>query len=387
MAHLRDLDPKIITELTNKEFTCRQVTEDRDDIIKALECIYSHYKFDYLHQALYDIEYFQEILRSGRYVAAVAENKDGQIMGFGALDAHPWFDGLMEMGGLVVNPIARGLGLGDMLDEYRIEVGAARGIRGLFATPVMPNPASQKLLSRHGYIPTGMYFHAGGPESLGASGDGFHPMDCGFSVYIYDKESEHLLYVPEEIKAFTEDIFEATGLKYRFEEAADEAKTGAGGQTSQAAEGTGDGSQASRAAMPDTHDSTGGAKTSAAESACGTDIDFNHEVVSKLLETRVRNISPDFREKLAEIPYHEEGETQAFMLLMSMNDPLCPECYEYLRSEGFIFTGLVPGGEEDLIVMEYLKHPVYCSYLHIMPDYERILDMIAEINGKDMPCE
>lgn len=348
MTHLKDLNPKVITELTDRDFTCRLVTDDQEDIVKALECIYSHYKFDYLHQALYDVDYFKEILQGGRYVAAVAENKDGQVMGFGALDAHPWFDGLMEMGGLVVNPIARGLGLGDMLDDYRVEIGRTRGVRGLFATPVMPNPASQKLLSRHGYIPTGMYFHAGGPESLGASGDGFHPMDCGFSVYIYDKETEHVLYVPDEIKDFVRDIFGEVGLKYRFAEA------GEGGEI-------------------------------AGEDAAGTDVDLNHEVVSKLLEVRVRNISPDFREKIDALPYFEEGsDTQALMMLLCMNEPMCPECYEYLRSCGFIFSGLVPGGEQDLIVMEHLRHPIYRDFLHIEPDYERVLDMLYEVNGKDM---
>ena len=283
MTHLRDLDPKIITELADREFTCRLVTDDQANIVKALECIYSHYKYDYLHQALYDIDYFKEILNGGRYVAAVAENRAGQVMGFGALDAHPWFDGLMEVGGLVVNPIARGMGLGDMLDDYRIEIGRERGIRGLFATPVMPNPASQKLLSRHGYIPTGMYFHAGGPESLGASGDGFHPMDCGFSVYIYDKETEHVLFVPDEIKDFTRDIFSEVGLNYRFAEASEvtEAEPGA------------------------------------------TEIYLNHEVVSKLMESRLRNISPDFRDRIAELPYKGDGtDIQAVMLLMSMNEPL-----------------------------------------------------------------
>ena len=183
MTHLRELDPKVITELKDKDFTCRTVKEDTEDIVKALECIYSHYRYGYLHQALYDIDYFMEILRNGRYFAAVAENRSGQIMGFGALDEHPWFRGLMEMGGLVVNPIARGLGLGDRLDDYRIEAGRERGVMGLFSTPIMPNPASQRLLTRHGFTATGMYFHAGGPESLGSSGDGFHPMDCGFGVY------------------------------------------------------------------------------------------------------------------------------------------------------------------------------------------------------------
>lgn len=358
MAHLRDLNPKVITELTNKEFTCRLVTEDQEDIVKALEAIYSHYKFDYLHQALYDVDYFKEILRGGRYVAAVAENKDGQVVGFGALDAHPWFDGLMEMGGLVVNPIARGLGLGDMLDDYRIEIGRTRGIRGLFATPVMPNPASQKLLTRHGYIPTGMYFHAGGPESLGASGDGFHPMDCGFSVYIYDKETEHVLYAPDEIKDFVKDVCGEVGMKFSFAEPG-------------AAVGN---------AEPD-------AATATAETYAdgGTYVDLNHEVVSKLLEVRLRNISPDFKEKIDALPYFDEGsETQALMLLMCMNEPMCPECYEYLRSRGFIFSGLVPGGEQDLIVMEHLRHPIYRDFLHIEPDYERVLELLYEVNGKDM---
>ena len=366
MTHLKDLDPKIITELTDREFTCRLVSEDQDDIVKALECIYSHYKLDYLHQALYDVDYFKEILQSGRYVAAVAENRDGQVMGFGALDAHPWFDGLMEMGGLVVNPIARGLGLGDMLDEYRIEIGRERGIRGLFATPVMPNPASQKLLSRHGYIPSGMYFHAGGPESLGASGDGFHPMDCGFSVYIYDKETEHVLYAPEEIKDFVRDIFGEIGLNYRFAEGAE-----VGGEDT--------------AGATESQGKALGIAPQNAAAAGNTEMYLNHEVVSKLMESRLRNISPDFRDRIAELPY-KEGETdiQAVMLLMSMNEPMCPECYEYLRSEGFIFTGLVPGGEQDLIVMEHLKHPIYRDFLDIQPDYERILDMLYAINGEDM---
>ena len=347
MTHLRDLNPKVITELTNRDFSCRLVKDDDEDIIKALECIFSHYKYDYLHQALYDLDYFKDILRSDRYVAAIAENRDGQVLGFGALDAHPWFTGLMEMSGLVVNPIARGLGLGDMLDDYRIEIGATRGIRGLFATPVMPNPASQKLLTRHGFIPSGMYFHAGGPESLGGSGDGFHPMDCGFSVYIYNKEAEHKFFVPDECKTFVEDVYDEIGLKYTFEE--------------------------------------GSGPNEAAITATETELDLNPETVSKLLEVKVEKIGPDYREKIMGLEYFAPGsETQALMMLIEMADPLCPELYDYVRGQGFIFTGLVPGGENDLMVMQHLRHPVYRDFLYIEPDYERILNRLYTINGADM---
>jgi len=44
----------------------------------------------------------------------------------------------------------------------------------------------------------------------------------------------------------------------------------------------------------------------------------------------------------------------------------------------------VPGGEQDLIVMEHLRHPIYRDFLHIEPDYERVLDLLYEVNGADM---
>ncbi|MBO5995336.1 MAG: GNAT family N-acetyltransferase [Firmicutes bacterium] len=342
MKHLRELHPKVITELIDKDFSYRLTEDDEGDIVKALEAIYSHYRYDYLHQALYDIDYFREIMRSGRYVAAVAENKSGQVMGFGALDAHPWFDGLMEMGGLVVNPIARGMGLGDGLDDFRIEIGRKRNIRGLFSTPIMQNPSSQKLLSRHGFIPTGMYFHAGGPESLGGSGDGIHPMDCGFGVYIYDKETEHTLYVPEDYRELIRDIFEEIGLNHSFAEPFE-------------------------------------------KQPVKTVMYLNHEVVSRLLEVRIGEIGQDYRERIGELPYKdEESDVEAIMLLVSMNDPLCPEFCEYLRGQGFFFTGCVPGGTNDLLVMQHLKYSIDRDYVKAEPDYAKVLNRLYEINGSAM---
>ena len=328
--------------LLDKDFTCRLIEDNDEDIIKALQCIYSHYGYEYLHQDLYRMDYFKEVLRNGRFVAAVAENKHGQVMGFGANDAHPWFPGLMEMGGLVANPIARGMGIGDMLDDFRIEAGRKRGLRGLFSTPIMPNPASQKLLSRHGFIPTGMYFHAGGPDSLGDSGDGIHPMDCGFGVYIYDKDTLHTLYAPDECREFIKDIYGVTGINYVI-----------GGDD--------------KASHEDTV------------------MYFNHEVLQNLLEVKIKSIGPDYRECISELPISEKDtHIEALMLLLNLNDPLCPACYDYLRSKGFIFTGCVPGGEDDMLVMEHLKYTVDRDFIVIQPDYERILDLVYEINGDDM---
>ena len=55
-----------------------------------------------------------------------------------------------------------------------------------------------------------------------------------------------------------------------------------------------------------------------------------------------------------------------------------------LAEGAFSVSGLVPGGEQDLIVMQHLRHPIYRDFLHIEPDYERVLDMLYEVNGKDM---
>ena len=345
--------------LLDKDFTCRQTLNDEEDILKAWHCIYSHYGFNYLHQDLYRMDYFKEIMANGRYVAAVAENKSGQVMGFGALDGHPWFPGLMEMGGLVVNPIARGLGLGDALDDYRIEIGKGLGIRGLFSTPIMPNPASQKLLTRHGYIATGMYFHAGGPASLGGSGDGIHPMDCGFCVYIYDKDLEHVIYVPEECKEFIKDTYDEVGLKYLM--ADDKAASDPDGKTpdEQAAE-----------AHPEK-----------------TTVFYNHEVTQDLLEVKFNEIGQDYRDCVEALPLNSgfNGKNiDAILLFLNMNDPLCQECYEYCRERGFIFTGCVPGGDMDLLIVQYLKYTIDRDYIQAEPNYAEIIDRLYEINGDDM---
>ena len=144
---------------------------------------------------------------------------------------------------------------------------------------------------------------------------------------------------PEEIKEFLKDVMDEVGIIYEFKE-----------------------SPGFRA------DKTG--------------IDFNHEVPSKLLETRILGIGPDFPEVIERLPYHEDDtDIQALMMLISLNDPGCPELYQYLRSHGFIFAGSVPGGEEDLIVMEHLKHPIYKDFIKIQPDYEAIMSKVLKING------
>ena len=326
------------TELLDKDFNLRLLENNDEDIIKALECIYSHYGYNYLHQALYDLDHFKEVLSNGRLIAAVAENAHKQVMGFGFMDAHPWFPGFMEAGGLVVNPVARGLGLGDKAIDFFNEKGREIGLKGLFVTPIMPHAVSQVLFSRHGYIPTGIYFHAGGPDSLGESGDGIHPMDCGIGVFIYDYETVRTLYVPEECREFVRDIYDEAGLKYEMKEPG---------------------------SLP----------------SGDTEIDFNHEVKENLLETRIFKIGSDFRERIDDFPLDpDDKEVESIMLLMDMKDPACPECYRYLREKGFFFTGTVPGGESEMIIMEYLKYRVDRDAIVIRPDYKRILDRVNEIS-------
>ena len=72
---------------------------------------------------------------------------------------------------------------------------------------------------------------------------------------------------------------------------------------------------------------------------------------------------------------------EALMMLVEMTDPLCPEYYEYLKGQGFIFTGCVPGGTNDLMIMQHLRHPIYKDFIMIEPDYKRVMDRVLEING------
>ena len=328
-------------EWQNTDFSCRPTLDRDEDIVNAIQCIYTSYGYNYIHQELYNVDIFRNMLQSGRYISVLAENRFHQVAGHIAIEEHNWFPGIMEVCNLVVKPSVRGKNISDLLVEAIISLGKERNLSGIYSMPAMFHPVSQRLATQNGFCPCGMYFHLLGASVAGEYGDGSSRLSAAFSVHIYDKMTVHILYLPEECAGFVENIFEEENLKY-----------------------------AVKSAYP--------------YSSEKTSLSYNYETLSKRLEIKIDQVGDDMEEVLKDLLTREESEmVEVIMVYLNINDPGCPACYSFLRERGLIFTGCLPGSRiNDYLLLQHLRgRTIDKSKLVAEPDYKEMLDRLYEING------
>lgn len=330
-------------EWRNTDFTCRPTIDQDEDIVQAIRCIYTSYGYNYIHQELYNVDVFREMLQSGRYISVLAENGDKQVAGHIAIEEHHWFPGIMEVCNLVVKPAVRGQKVSDSLVESVIHLGEERKLSGLYSMPAMFHPISQRLSTENGFYPCGMYFHLLGNNVAGEFKGRSSRLSAAFSVHVYDMTTAHVLYLPEECAEFAEDVFETEKMNYSL-------------------------------------------KSSDADLPEKTVLSYNIDTLSRRLEIKIDSAGKDLEESMENLLFSEESEmVEVIMVYLNMNDPSCPVCYRFLRGLGFIFTGCLPGSKaNDYILMQHLKgRPIVRKKLVAEPDYEKMLHRIYKINGME----
>ncbi len=329
--------------LLDTNFTCRLTTDSDEDIIRVIQCIYTAYGYNYLHQELYRTDVFKSMLHGGGYLSVLVENEHHQVVGHIALEEHAWFPGIMEACNLVVKPMARGNDLASVLVRDLLERGERRNLRGIYGMPVMFHPISQILLGKHGFTPCGMYFHILPGEAIKGRKIDSGRVDTAFCVHVYDKTTPHPLYLPSECAAFIQDVFQKEQLSFSL----------SGGEES----------------VP--------ASTS-------TSVSYKVDTVSKLLEVKVDAIGADLSARLNNPPFEKDlAVVEVITVYLNMNDPCCPVGYRTLKELGFIFCGCLPGSSaHDYAIMQHLREqPVVKENIVAQPDYAEMLNKLYAING------
>ena len=343
---IRELGKEKIS-LLDSETDCELTGTEDEDIIEAIRCIYAVYGYDYVHPQLYHIDHFRERLNSGKYISVLCKNAHSQSLGHVALDELDEFPGVMEFCNLVVKPYSRGLGVAGKLTKAVLDAGKTCKTRGLFSRPVMQHTATQKILDRVGFIPCGMYFNAMGTDQvtdkeLRKRNTRLH---WAFSIVAFDREREHILYLPDECRDFVLDRFDRSRMNYRIAE---------------------DG--------PDAPDRS--------------EISYHVNNAARTIDIIINSIGSDFEQRMD--AFRNEKETdliESIFVYLSMNDPSCPECYRYFRDNGYIFTGCLPGSTAgDYILLEDLRNkPIERSTIVAEPEYENMLNrlysMMQEANA------
>lgn len=323
------------------DFKYRPTIDQDEDIVKAIRCIYTSYGFNYIHQELYNVDIFKDMLKSGRYISVLAENTAQQVAGHIAIEEHKWFPGIMEVCNLVVKPSVRGKNISNRLVESVINLGQERHLNGLYSMPAMFHPISQKLSTENGFYPCGMYFHLLGDNVAGEYKGRSSRLSAAFSVHVYDMTTAHLLYLPEECSEFVIDVFEKQKINHT-----------------------------TRPEVP--------------ELSGKTSLSYTLDTLSRRLEIKIDAAGADLEESLQNLLFREKSEMiEVVMVYLNMNDPGCPPCYRFLRDLGLIFTGCLPGSKSnDYLLLQHLKgRPIAKEKIVAEPDYQRMLDSLYRING------
>lgn len=328
--------------LEDAELSITGMNSTDEDINEAVKCMYSAYGYEYIHQALYKIEHFRDLINDKSFLASMVRNAHGQVLGMGALVRDQDFPGLYEVSNLATKKYARGHGVAKMVFNELLQKTVSLDAEAVYCCPVAFHTATQKLCEENGMTPCGFILQGFPPNAAGGFRDGNRRLDYALCANIIRKDRLHILYLADEIKPLVTEFFDAEQVAYTVSEPDELPKE-------------------SRIVLGvDSFTSTASVVTD----ECGADFG-----------TQLTDIVND-RDVVA---------CEIIMLFLNVSGKGAISAYKTLRSHGFIFTGSLPGSVNgDYVIMQRLQgQPFRRDRIQLTPRYSAYLDRILRVNEPD----
>lgn len=127
-----------------------------DDTAGLARCAYRCYGFSYVRDTIYRPELFEELLRRGLIISAVALDPDGEVVAHVALSRGSLEDKIADSGQAITDPRLRGRSLFTELKKLLIEEARRIGLYGLYSESVTIHPYTQKANLKLGAVETAL---------------------------------------------------------------------------------------------------------------------------------------------------------------------------------------------------------------------------------------
>jgi len=310
-----------------------------EDALEAIRCIYSEYGYSYSYEKLYYLDNFLAMIKNGQLMSFLAVNAHGQTAGHFALAFSDTFRNMPELSTVVIRKEFRGLGLFARFMDMCLQIGKEQGFRAIMGQPVAFHPYSQKAFVRSGFTSTALllsYIPSDVESEYNTEGQ---RLDLFVGVKILDPAAQSCVYVPDALRPFAETIYQKLGWRYTFCDAFRPAEM-------------------TRISIE------------SSSSLKSTKIVLNS--ASEDLEIILTGAVKDaVREK-----------NEMIEMFIAMNEPSCAMAYETARKCGFLFAGVIPGGENtDYLVMQQLIG-TDCRYdkLVTVGEFDELKDAVMLIN-------
>lgn len=127
-----------------------------EDTPGLARCAYRCYGFSYARDSIYRPEMFEEMLRRGLIISAVALTPDQEVVAHVALSRGSFDDKIADSGQAITDPRLRGRNLFTELKKLLAEEGRRIGLYGLYSESVTIHPFTQKANLKLGAVETAM---------------------------------------------------------------------------------------------------------------------------------------------------------------------------------------------------------------------------------------
>lgn len=323
------------------DFTIRRVIDDERDVINVISCLYDEYGYSYGNEGIYYPKTFKEMALAGKYCSYLAVNRHDEIAGHGALSFSDDLANMPELGGLVVKRRFRGQHISRMLFEHRMAEAQAMGLPAVWGEPVAIHSGAQTNFHKGGFTATGFHFNFLNRDMQSPYRRGDERMPIAVCVKLLDRSREERIYMPEPLLPFAGKIYQNLGGKAEF--------------------------------LPP--------QPPLGESRLRID------VMSRLNLARatVFRAGENFRweiDSLLRTCYRQHVDVAE--ALLSLRDPGAGAAYDILRSQGFFFTGLLPGSDSGcyaLLQKLIGEEPDFTRPVTIA-DFSEVLADIEELYGE-----
>lgn len=127
-----------------------------EDTPGLARCAYRCYGFTYARDALYRPDMFEQLLRQGHIISAVAVTPDDEVVAHVALSRKSLQDKIADSGQAVTDPRLRGRSLFTSLKQLLAEEARRIGLYGVYSESVTIHPFTQKANLKLGAVETAL---------------------------------------------------------------------------------------------------------------------------------------------------------------------------------------------------------------------------------------
>lgn len=337
--HFKEPEPYPEIEVLDTNISIRPV-ETEADVIEAIRCIYSEYGYSYSYERMYYVDGLMSMIKNKELLSFLAVNEHGQTAGHFALVFSDVLKNMPEISTVVIRKEFRGLGLFAKFMNYSMEYGKQHGIRAFMGQPVAFHPMSQKAFLKSGFTATAVllaYIPSEVESEYNRDGE---RLDLFASVKILDEDAQSVVYPPEDLYSFVRKIYDSLGWKYEL--------------------------------------------LNSSEKAESTEISVEMNSSAKVTKIVLRSASDNF-EKVLEDSIKDAlcKKTEMIEMMILLNDPSCEYAYKIAKRNSFVFSGILPGGENgDYLMMQMLVGFDNCyEQLVTVGEFEELTKDIKDINA------